>query len=347
MAREKTEIEIDGSFGEGGGQILRTALSLSLLTGKSFRIYNLRAKREKPGLRPQHLTAVSSAIKISGSEAKGAEIGSRELIFFPAPAKAGNYKIDIGTAGSTGLVFQTLLPALANLDRESKIEIKGGTHNPKSPCFHFLKEVFLPVLSRLGINAEAELFRSGFYPRGGGEARFKIFPWKDRKDILRAVEPVNWEGPRGEILLAGLEAHIAEREQKELCARLGIAQDQIAINFLPSDMGPGNAVLLRYAGDKRAEIVTGYGEPGKRAEKVAAEAAREAKNFARSRAQFDLNLADQVLIYLAMAAGGEFTTNALTSHFHTNLKVIRDFLKVDCETKALAADLSLVQIRPG
>jgi len=339
------EIEIDGGFGEGGGQIIRTALSLSLITGKSFRIFNLRARRQKPGLRPQHLAAVKAAQKISGSEAAGAEIGSGDLSFFPKPARPGDYRIDIHTAGSSGLVFSTLLPALANLGQTSRLLITGGTHNPKSPCFNFISECFLKIISLLGIEVEPEISRYGFYPKGRGEVSFKIHPWKKQDVVFKMTEPASWQGPEVEIILAGLEMHIAERERAEAAERLKIDPGSVKINFLPSDMGPGNAVLIKYSGaGGRSEIFTGFGEPGKRAERVASEVCRDAKNFVKSGAQLDPYLADQVLIYLAMSAGGEITTNQLTSHFHTNLKIIREFIKVRDEFSHPAPDLSLVKI---
>jgi len=340
------QIEIDGSFGEGGGQIVRSSISLSLVTGKSFRVYNIRANRPKPGLRPQHLSAVQAALKISGSKAQGAEIGSRELWFDPGPVRPGNFRIDIGTAGSTGLVFQTLLPALLGLDQTSSLEIRGGTHNPKSPCFDYLQETFLPVLSGMGVMVEKQLQRHGFYPRGGGEVKFIIQPWKDRSKVLEMAGPVEWQGPSVEIILAGLEQHIAERERDELVMRLMISPEQIKINFLASDQGPGNVVLLRFFSGRRTEMFANFGERGKRAETVAHELAREAKNFARSRAQLDSHLADQILIYLALSGGGRFTTNYLSSHFHTNLEIIKRFIDLEAEIKAPAPDLSLVQINP-
>jgi RNA 3'-terminal phosphate cyclase (ATP) len=343
----KSDIEIDGSFGEGGGQILRTAISLSLLTGRSFRIFNLRAGRQKPGLRPQHLAAVKAAQKISGSEADGATVGSSELLFFPRPAAPGDYRIDIGTAGSTSLVFQTLLPALLPLDRPSRLSITGGTHNPKSPCFDFIKTCFLPLLSSLGILVEPKISRHGFFPRGQGEVSFTVHPWKHRNKILQMSAPAEWQEPEVKILLAGLEMHIAEREQAEVVERLAINPDRVKIDFLPSDQGPGNTVLINYLNkDGRTEIFTGYGEPGKRAERVASEVCREAKNFSRSKAQLDPYLADQVLLYLA-TGGGEFTTNQISSHFRTNLQVIREFGPVKSELVQSAPDLSLVKVCPG
>ncbi len=334
---------IDGSFGEGGGQILRTALSLSLLTGKSFRLIKLRANREKPGLRAQHLAAVRAALTISGSQAKGAELGSQELIFDPGLAKPGHYQIEIGTAGSTSLVFQTLLPALLNLERESHLEITGGTHNPKSPCFDFLQSCFIPLLNLIGIEVESEIFRHGFYPKGGGRVKFKIHPWRN-KTALDLIEPVRWSGPKADILLAGLPRHIAEREREELMGRLNIVSDRVELKFLPPEQGPGNVILLKYLSPVRAEIFAGYGEKGKAAERVAQEVAREARNFSRSKAQLDPLLADQILLYLSLSSGA-FTTNFLSSHFHTNLQILKLFLNFDSEIKSPAPDLHLVQFR--
>ena len=340
------EIEIDGSFGEGGGQILRTALSLSLLTGKSLRIYNLRAKRAKPGLRAQHLCAVDSAVKISQSQVQGAEIGSKEILFFPEPVRAGKYQINIGTAGSTSLVFQTLLPALLFQDQPSELQIIGGTHNPKSPSFDFIKDCFLELLKKLGIKVEAKILRYGFYPRGGGEVIYKIYLWKKSATYLKLTELVEWKNLTGEILLAGLPGHIAERERAELEKRLGLSSEQIKTNFLPSDQGPGNAIILRCFSQERVEVFTGYGEPGKRAERVAGELARMVKNFLKSQAQVDLYLADQILLYLALGKGGEFTTSFLSSHFHTNLKIIQKFLEIEAQIYSLAPDRWLVKIIP-
>ncbi len=339
-------IEIDGSFGEGGGQILRTALSLSLIFQKPIKVFNLRAKRANPGLRAQHLCAVKSAINISGSQVQGAEIGSKEIVFYPSQAKAGRYKINIGTAGSTSLVFQTLLPVLLLQNKPSELEIIGGTHNPKSPSFEFIAGCLLPLLKNLGIEVEAKIYRFGFYPKGGGRVWFKIFPWKNRSQYLKLIDRINWKIKNVDILLAGLAGHIADRERAELVKRLKIESEKINLKFLPSDQGPGNAIVLRLSASERTEIFTGYGQPGKRAERVAQELAREVKNFIKSRAQLDSYLADQLLIYLILGKGGEFTTNYLSSHFHTNLAIIKRFIKVYTEVKSFEADLHWVKIIP-
>ncbi len=167
-------ISIDGSHGEGGGQILRTALSLSAVTGKPFAIENIRARRSKPGLMRQHLTAVKAAAAICGAKADGAEVGSTRLRFEPGSLKAGEYAFNIGSAGSTSLVLQTVLPPLALADGASRVTLQGGTHNTGAPPFEFLDRAFLPLIRRIGFNADVELRRFGFYPAGGGEVRVEI-----------------------------------------------------------------------------------------------------------------------------------------------------------------------------
>ena len=167
-------IEIDGSQGEGGGQILRTALALALVTGKPFRITNIRAGRKKPGLLRQHLTAIQAAMAVGGAAAEGATIGSRDLVFHPGAITPGTYRFAVGTAGSTTLVLQTILPALLCAGGESMLTLEGGTHNPFAPPFDFLQTTFLPQVNRLGPKVEAVLERPGFYPAGGG--RFRVSP---------------------------------------------------------------------------------------------------------------------------------------------------------------------------
>lgn len=337
-------LEIDCSFGEGGGQILRSSLSLSLVCQKSIRLFNIRAKRPKPGLRAQHLVCVLSASEISGSKTKGEERGSKELEFVPGRVQSGNYHFRIGTAGSTLLVFQTLLPALLFCEGFSELKIEGGTHNPKAPPFEFVKESFIPVISRLGIECELDLIRYGFYPQGGGAIKARIKPWVRRGGYLSLREPCDWKFLKGEILLSNLPMDIAEREQNELATRLGIEKEKIKIKFLSGETGPGNAILLYYSSGNRVSVLTGFGEKGKRAERVASELAREAKNFIRSGAGVDPYLADQLVLYLALGAGGEFTTNRISEHLRTNLKVIELFLKVKSEIETIEPDLHLVRV---
>src|SRR5262245_8429391 len=188
-------VTIDGSIGEGGGQILRTALSLSLVTGKPFRIEKIRAGREKPGLLRQHLTAVNAALQIGQAKADGIIVGATELTFIPGKIVAGAYRFAIGTAGSTTLVLQTVLPALLTADGPSRLTLEGGTHNPFAPPFEFLQRTFLPVLNRMGPQVTVSLERPGFYPAGGGRFNVAIQPCerlrsvelKDRGEIQRRL----------------------------------------------------------------------------------------------------------------------------------------------------------------
>jgi RNA 3'-terminal phosphate cyclase (ATP) len=193
MSMPKTEvvkaetIRIDGSFGEGGGQILRSSLSLSLVTGKPFRIENIRANREKPGVLRQHLTAVQAAAEVGSAEVEGASLGSKALTFVPGKIRSGEFRFAIGTAGSGTLVLQTILPALITAAGPSRIEIEGGTHNPAAPPFDFLQRSFIPLIERMGPKVKLELQRYGFYPAGGGRFVVEITPCEVLKPIARGA----------------------------------------------------------------------------------------------------------------------------------------------------------------
>ena len=218
------KIEIDGAMGEGGGQVLRTALSLAMVTGRAFQLQNIRAGRAKPGLGRQHLTAVNAAAHISQARVTGNELGSTKLDFAPRAIKAGEFTFNIGTAGSTILVLQTVLPALLQAERSSRVVIKGGTHNPAAPSFDFLSQTFLPLLRRMGANVEARLVRLGFVPAGGGcievdiDAPAQLIPiaLNERGKIIRR---------HATIWLAGLKGKIATREKRILQHALGLADD--------------------------------------------------------------------------------------------------------------------------
>ena len=203
-------ILIDGSFGEGGGQILRSSLGLALVTGEAVRLENIRAGREKPGLRRQHLTAVNAAVEVGAAEVKGNRMGSQELYFSPKTVKAGEYHFSVGTAGSTTLVLQTVLPALMKADDKSVLTIEGGTHNPMAPPFDHLARAFLPILKRIGWQVRAELEKPGFFPAGGGRIKVSIEP----AEKLNQVEIIE----RGEII---------EQRAKALVARFSAAYRRV------------------------------------------------------------------------------------------------------------------------
>jgi len=320
-------VEIDGSFGEGGGQILRTSLSLSSLLGKPFRIYNIRKGRQRPGLMPQHITSVRAAAEISRAEVRGDAKGSLELSFSPKDVRPGEYRFDIGTAGSTGLVLQTLLPPLVFSGGESTLTITGGTHVPFSPPFHYISEAFIPLLGRLGIEVEAQIEACGFYPRGGGEIRVSVKPCRKVRPIA-LTERGELLGLKGVSAVGNLPLSIAVRQRDALLGRIeGFAADVEAAEV--KALGQGTFVFLRADYEGAICGFSSLGERGKRAEKVGEEAASEFLEHHRSRACLDPHMADQIAVYLALAGGeSAFTTSRITEHLRTNLHVIEKFMEV-------------------
>ena len=317
-------IEIDGSQGEGGGQILRTSLSLAICTQQPFRIANIRANRERPGLMRQHLTAVNAAAEICDAEVDGAEIGSRSLTFRPGRLLAGDYSFDIGTAGSCTLVFQTVLPALLIADGESRVRIMGGTHNNASPPFDFLARSFLPLLSRMGANVQLELASFGFYPRGGGEIRSRIVPTKQLGALALTARGALLRG-YAEAYVAALPLHVAQRELEVIRRHLGFAQSDLLLRALPNDVGPGNAVTITLEYEHVTEVFTGFGEKGVSAEAVAERAAEDARVYRAASAPVDEHLADQLLLPMALGNGGSFIARMVTPHLRSNAAVIERF----------------------
>lgn len=320
-------IIIDGAAGEGGGQVLRTALSLSMVTGQPFRIDNIRAGREKPGLMRQHLTAVQSAAAISGAAVDGAALGSASLTFTPGRVRAGDYHFAIGTAGSTGLVLQTLLPALMLADGPSSLLLEGGTHNPHTPCFDFLAEVFLPLVNRMGPAVTTVLERPGFYPAGGGRMRVEIAP----APALRPLDLVE----RGSLLSAGAVARVAGLDPVIARTELRVARDNLgwdAEHFRMEELdpawGPGNILLLSARYEQVTEMVAGFGERQVPAANLALNAARRLRGLMESGAAAGPYLADQLLLPLALAGGGRFTTVRPSRHTLTNIDSIARFLPV-------------------
>lgn len=317
-------IEIDGSEGEGGGQILRSSLSLAICTQQPFRITNIRANREKPGLMRQHLTAVRAAADICSAEVEGAEPGSRALTFRPGRLVAGDYSFDIGSAGSCTLVFQTVLPALLTAAGESRVRIFGGTHNNASPPFDFLSRSFLPLLARMGANVELTLASYGFYPRGGGEIRSRIVPAK-RLGALELTQRGALVRGYAEAYVAAIPVHVAQRELQVIRRQLGFAQPDLLLRALPNDVGPGNAVTITLEHEHVTEVFTGFGEKGVPAEIVAERAVAGARAYLASSAPVDEHLADQLLLPLALGSGGSFVARAITPHLRSNAAIIERF----------------------
>lgn len=328
-------IELDGSQGEGGGQILRTALTLSMCTGKAVHLTNIRAKRKSPGLKRQHLTSVQAAAAISNAEIEGATIGSTEIIFSPKEIKGGNYRFSISTAGSCTLVLQTILPALIGAKDDSHITLHGGTHNPMSPPFHFLQRSFIPLLNRMGAKVEINLNRFGFYPAGGGEITAEIsggqsltpLSLSSRGDLVKAY---------AESLIAALPMHIAERELAVVKKRMGWNDEQLILHPVDGNQGPGNALLMTLEYEHITETFTGFAEKGVPAETVANGVIEEAQGYISSEATVGSHLADQVLLPMALAGGGSFVTTDWSQHAETNADVIRQFVDVEIQIEKMA-----------
>ena len=325
---KRTEIiTIDGSAGEGGGQILRTSLALSLVTGRPFRIANIRAGRKRPGLLRQHLTAVNAATAIGGAVSDGAEIGSGELVFRPERVSPGEYRFAVGTAGSTTLVLQTILPALMLASAPSRLTLEGGTHNPFAPPFDFLTQTFLPQLARFGPRIEAILHRPGFYPAGGGSMEITIDP----ASSLRAVEILERGADasrRSVVHISGLPTAIAERAFAQIEQRLGWPRSSCEIVEHPSDRGPGFVIVSSIHSGNIIETFCGFGERGLRAEQVADAVIDQARSYLAGTAPVGEYLTDQLLLPLALAGSGAFHSTGLSRHARTNIEVIQEFLPI-------------------
>lgn len=337
-------ITIDGSQGEGGGQVLRSALTLSLVTGTPFRIERIRAGRRKPGLLRQHLTAAQAATQVGQANVRGAEMHSTELTFVPGEVAAGEYHFAIGTAGSATLVLQTVLPALLRAAGPSRLTLEGGTHNPHAPPFDFLAKTFAPVVTRMGPKIEARLVRPGFYPAGGGEFHVTVEP----ADIWQQVELLERGellGKRARAVVARLPRAIAERELRVIETELGWDPADLVVEEVAGARGPGNVVLIELESEHITEVVAAFGSRGTPAEAVAHNAVEQARRYLKSAAPVGEHLADQLLIPFALAGGGTFRTVGLSRHTTTNLDVIKTFLELEIETVQLAPADWLVKLR--
>jgi RNA 3'-terminal phosphate cyclase (ATP) len=343
-------IEIDGSYGEGGGQIVRTALSLSCLFRKPFRICNIRKNRRKPGLMPQHLTCVKAAQLITGAEVKGDFRESTELFFYPGEVQPGSFSFDIGTAGSTSLVLQTLIPALVFSGQKTTITLTGGTHVPFSPSFHYLSAVFLHFLKQIGIRVRLSIDSYGFYPRGGGRIRADIFPAVRVTPLLitRRGRLLGFSGYSG---VGNLPFSIAERQRNaflnKLLAVMEELKEPLNIDLLEVTT-PGKGTFIDIAAIFEHSIAgfTSLGDRGKKAESVGEEAAIEFIKYYRTGAAVDSHIADQIVLYLSLSSGeSSFSTSAITNHLITNLWAIGLFHDIHYSLEGKTGEKGMINLK--
>ncbi|MEO8670322.1 MAG: RNA 3'-terminal phosphate cyclase [Tahibacter sp.] len=326
------QLEIDAAA--GGGQLLRTALALSLCTGTAFEMRGIRAQRSRPGLMRQHLTAVAAAVKIGNASVEGAAPGATTIRFAPGKIMPGTYHFSIGTAGSAPLVLQTILPALWTAQQTSEITLEGGTHNPLAPSADFLADTYLPTLARMGVSARLQLERHGFFPAGGGRLVATVEPCAALQP-LSALEAASSVSITATALISALSEEIGQRELHEVARRLQLDASALTLHRVENAFGPGNALVIRVQRGDHVETFTGFGERGISSERVAEHLCREVRDYLAAGAPIGPHLADQLLIPAALAGGGEFITTTPTDHLMTNAALIEKFLAVDIEWKKL------------
>lgn len=331
-------ILIDGSQGEGGGQILRTSVGLAAALGTGVRITGVRAGRQRPGLRPQHLAAVRAAAAVCNARLAGAEIGSMEVSFEPGPPRAGTFRFDIGTAGSAALVIQTVLPALVLAEGDSEVTVTGGTHNPLAPCFEYLRDVFVPLASAANVQVYLEMTRAGFYPSGGGEIRVQVRgvgsaePLEPlrllRRGQLRHIDGLSAAS-------YSLPAHIISRQTSQALGRLAKAGHRATIEEASWEtFSPGTVVFLRAVFARSVGGCFALGARSKRAERVADEAVDELLAFLESAGAVGARAGDQLLVVAALCpAESRYVVERATDHLRTNAEVIRQITgrRIDIE----------------
>ncbi|MFT7560363.1 MAG: RNA 3'-terminal phosphate cyclase (ATP) [Flavobacteriales bacterium] len=315
---------IDGSYGEGGGQIFRTSLTLAMCLGETVRIENIRAGRKKPGLLRQHLACLRAAQEICGAQVDGDYMGSQEVMFAPGRIKGGDYEFSVGSAGSTTLIFQTIFLPLLMADERTTLTLSGGTHNGMAPSYEFLTKSFLPIMRRMGCDIKTHLECYGFYPAGGGKWQVAIQPnnglqylvlaYSDEARILKAVA-----------ISSKVPQHVAEREIGQVALTYELNKDEMEIRNVNS-VGPGNILSLQLSQGGLTNVFDAFGQKNVSAESVANKAIRMLQQFEQANVAVDEHLADQLLLPLICAKGGVFTTSEPSQHLLTNSFVVEKFV---------------------
>ena len=329
-------LEIDGNYGEGGGQILRSSLSLSAILNRPIRISDIRAGRKKPGLAPQHLTSVKAVAAITNAEVIGGQLGAQTLTFRPQEISGGNYTFNVAesrpSAGALSLVFQSVALPLSFAKVPSTVTLRGGTHVPWSPTVHYLQESFMPIAAKFGFQGSIQLNRWGWYPKGGGEAIAKVQPTVDWRGIqlghrgkLQAIHGIS--------AASNLPEHIINRQHNQIVKRLTRFDSPVNIERVKGEsIGQGTLVFLMAEFENVQAGFSSLGARGKRAEAVADEAYQALADFLKSDAAIEPFLADQLILPMALAKGeSRFTTSQITQHLTTNIWLVQQFLPVQFE----------------
>ena len=312
---------IDGREGEGGGQILRSSLSLSLIKQTPFTLENVRGNRKKPGLKRQHLTCVKAAKEIGFAETEGDELNSMKLYFSPQGLNPGNYRFSVGSAGSCNLVLQSVLPALLTVDSPTHIQLEGGTHNSMSPAYDFLKDSFLPQVKKMGADVNLEIERHGFVPNGGGIEKVHINPpnWQsysltEKGKLLRK---------KVEVVISELPDDIPHRAIKVIGRKLNI--DDCSIIRVNSP-GPGLCLLIKYEYENVTFVAVFFGQRGIKMERIANQAVKYVERYLKHDAPVGEYLADQLLMSMAISGNAEIRCTPLSLHTTTNINIIEKFM---------------------
>jgi len=339
-------IEIDGAYGEGGGQILRTALALSAILRKPFTIFHIRSKRKNPGLQAQHVEAVKALARITEAQTEGVELGSQRITFVPEKILPGDYRFEVRTAGSVTLLLQAIFVPLCFSKGICNVTLIGGTHVQWSPSFHYLSEVLLPTLERIGVSAEADIEKWGFYPKGGGRVRLKINPVQELKPIS-LVDRGSFKKIRGISAISKLPRHVADRQKERALKRIRRElqiDGEISILDNVSSNGTGSFLFLLAEYETGLAGFSSLGVRGKPAEKVADEAVDSLKDYVESDGCVDPHLADQLVPFMALTKGNSsFTTIRITKHLLTNLWVTQHFANVSISREGKTGERGRVE----